>query len=527
MFETTLSLSELFRLAFEDPVDWLNGDPSTHPPLNWVVVSIADAQQGDLLVVSGEEDLAALIQQAVEIETAAVLVCGRVSAELQLPDCSLPVALLVETSNIQKVQRDLITVMINQNAALVERGILIHDQLSQLVAEGDSLSELVNAIAEFSGRGVIVQDKRLGVLAECPPNEIKGSWDEILQQVMMIDSLPDGMRDRKLAASQNKIVELEIDKNYSRLVTTINAAGMARGYLSIVAKRGTLDALDRLITEKAAIACAVDMARAKAVREAEKRLKGDLLNALLQEELSPRDAELWVQGMDIDPERAHAALRFAWWGSPSPSRRRLETIINGEVSRQGLRVIISPVGAEIICFCEGEVGDTRPETAFKLGQTVIDLGAREYPDTPILCGIGTLANDLSEWRTSFRQAGQALELARRFGERKWLYFPNLSVYRLLIQIEHSPELIAFQEEILGNLLANEGGRELIRTLESYFQHNGNLSQTAETLYIHRNTLIYRMDRIATITGLNLDDPETRLAIQLALHIYRMMGNMRS
>lgn len=256
-------------------------------------------------------------------------------------------------------------------------------------------------------------------------------------------------------------------------------------------------------------------------------MKGDLLNALLQENLSPRDAELWVEGMDLDPAQSHVALRFAWLGSPSPSRRRLETIINGEVSRLGQRIILSPVGTEIICFCEVASSTARPEKAFQLGQAVIDQGAREYPTTPILCGIGTAANNLSEWRVSFRQAGQALELARRFGERKRLYFPDLSVYRLLIQIEHSPELGAFQEEILGTLLSNEGGRDLIRTLEAYFQHNGNLSQTAEALYIHRNTLIYRMERIANITGLNMDDPETRLAIQLALHIYRMMGNMRS
>jgi purine catabolism regulator len=88
-------------------------------------------------------------------------------------------------------------------------------------------------------------------------------------------------------------------------------------------------------------------------------------------------------------------------------------------------------------------------------------------------------------------------------------------------------LIAFQEEMLGSLLATEGGRELIRTLEAYFEHNGNLSQTAEALFVHRNTLIYRMERLATITGLNLDNPETRLAVQLALHIYRMMENARS
>ena len=114
-------------------------------------------------------------------------------------------------------------------------------------------------------------------------------------------------------------------------------------------------------------------------------------------------------------------------------------------------------------------------------------------------------------------------MARRFGERKPLYFTDLSVYRLLLQIEHNPEMIAFQEEVLGALIAHENSMELLRTLEAYFEHNGNLSQTAEAMYIHRNTLLYRMERIAEITNLDLNDPENRLALQLALRIQRMTG----
>jgi purine catabolism regulator len=116
-------------------------------------------------------------------------------------------------------------------------------------------------------------------------------------------------------------------------------------------------------------------------------------------------------------------------------------------------------------------------------------------------------------------------MARRLGEQKPLYYSDLSVYRLLFQLEHSPELIAFQEETFGPLLAFEGGNELIHTLETYFEHNGNLSQTAEALFIHRNTLIYRMERIAAITNLELDKPDNRLALQLALRIYRMLGRI--
>ena len=100
------------------------------------------------------------------------------------------------------------------------------------------------------------------------------------------------------------------------------------------------------------------------------------------------------------------------------------------------------------------------------------------------------------------------------------------MYRLLFQFEHNPELIAFQEEILGPLLAYDGGRELLLTLESYFEHNGNMTQTAEALFIHRNTLIYRLERIAEIADLDMDKPQTRLAAHLALHISRMRAGIR-
>jgi len=298
---------------------------------------------------------------------------------------------------------------------------------------------------------------------------------------------------------------------------------VARGYLSLVGLEGELDVLDRLILEQGALVCAVEMARNKAVREAEKRLKADLLNALLQENLSPRDAQLWTQAMALDLDQAQVALRFAWDSSSPPSRRRLETIVNGEIARQGLTVVTSPMGNEVVCFCQVPSGAARPLLAFTFGQAVSSQGEKEYPDAIIRCGIGTPAKELGQWRVSFRQAGQALEMARRLGERSPLYFPDLSIYRLLLQLEHSPELVAFQEETLGPLLAHESADELISTLEAYFTHNGNLSQAAEALYIHRNTLVYRLERIASITDLDLDNPETRLALQLALHIHRMMG----
>jgi purine catabolism regulator len=291
----------------------------------------------------------------------------------------------------------------------------------------------------------------------------------------------------------------------------------------LIAFSGELDSLDQVVIEQGCLVSAVEMSRDKAVREAEKRLKGDLLTALLQENLPPRDARLWAQSMGMDLEQAHVALRFAWDAPETPSRRRLETLVNGEVSRLGLQVIVNPMGSEVTCICQVPAAQERPELTLQLGQAVLDQGRAEYPGIPALCGIGAPAKDLTAWRDSFRQAGQALEMARRLAESKPLYFPDLSVYRLLMQIEHNPELMHFQEETIGPLLAFEGGNELIRTLEVFFENKGNLSQTAEALFIHRNTLLYRMERIQEILKLDLDAPTSRLAVQLALYINRMMA----
>jgi purine catabolism regulator len=201
--------------------------------------------------------------------------------------------------------------------------------------------------------------------------------------------------------------------------------------------------------------------------------------------------------------------------------RRLETLVNGEVTRRGAKVLIEAMGSEIACICQVSRSPGRPEEALELANDVAKTAAQEFPHVPMRCGIGRPALDVHMWRDSFRQAGQALEMARRLSLENPSYFPDLSVYRLLFQLEHHPDLKVFKEEILESLLAYEGSGDLVKTLEVFFEHNGNLSQAAEALYIHRNTLIYRMERIAEITGLDLDNTETRLAVQLALRIHRM------
>lgn len=520
------SLNEISRLAFSEQLQWLSPESGDESPIGWISISSPEICAGDVFLVLSKDVSTALLDSAQQKAARSVLVLGKKPPEkVQIP-AGLPVAVVPGKHDLKETQRLLLTILINQRAALQERGARIHAQLAQIEADDSGLEGLVKAMADISGKGILVQDKRGRILVECASSALATIWEDIVHHLRSLDSLPELLQDRQRAGNQPSILTQELPGGLSRLVAPITVTEVARGYLSLIGVAGEMDALDSLVAEQGVRLCALDMSRAKAIREAEKRLKGDLLTVLLQEQLSPRDSELWAQAVGLDLSQAHVCLRFAWDSQSPPSRRRLETIINGEITRLGLKAIVNPMGVEIVCFCEVEPEASRPAAALEFGQAVLDQGFLEYPEAPIRSGIGSPAQDLPAWRDSFSHAGQALEMARRFQEDKVLFFPDLSVYRLLFQFEHNPALIAFQEEILGPLLAHDGGPELLQTLEVYFEHNGSLTHASEALYIHRNTLSYRLDRISEISGLDLEKPETRLAVELALHIYRMLSGTR-
>ena len=516
MQSSVISLQQLLRLSFANSAEWLMTRTKADIPVRWVVLSVDQVGQGEVLLISGRELTVEIVQLTDEHGGVAVIVWGRTALDVSKLSFDIPIISIPDDQMINNVYRTLLTILINQRAYLMERGVRIHGVLSQLEAEGKGINGLAKAMSEISGRGVLVQDKRLKVLADCPSSTLHTIWGDILDYLSKAENLPKTLRDRKKAGQQVSISDQSIPGGVARIIIPIVVTGVARGYLSLVGLDGEFDALDNLVIEQGALVCGIDMARVKAVREAEKRLKGDLLSAILSDDLTPRDTHLWVESMGFDLGRNHIVLRFSWDGDSPPSMRRLETLINGEVANQEAKVILEIVGSEVVCVCQSK------DAAIGLAETVLEHASEEFPTTPARCGIGVPVDEISQWRDSFRQAGQALEMARRLRQNIPLYFPDLSVYRLLLQLEYHPELQTFKEEILGSLLRHDGSSEFLRTLEAYFNNNGNLSQAAEELFIHRNTLIYRMDRIAEISGLNLDQTETRLAIQLALRIHRML-----
>jgi len=159
------------------------------------------------------------------------------------------------------------------------------------------------------------------------------------------------------------------------------------------------------------------------------------------------------------------------------------------------------------------------------------LRERLRPDYQrVILALGTPTATLVEWTRTVKEADQALMLGRQlFGSEKVLAFNDLGIYRLLVLLREAPEMWSFYRENLATLVAydQKQGGELLKTLEAYFNHLANLRATSEALHIHRNTLLYRLERIKEISGMDLNNAEQYFALWLALRAHRVLRTLES
>lgn len=518
----SLNLSDSLHLIFSaEVITWLTIKPKKTIYFNWVSLHPDQIEKGDLLLIDATNLRTKIIKRAISAGAAAILLFGPHKINVQLNN-ALPIISLDGSKNIRDVQREFIKLLTNKNASLNEHKLQIQNQLTKLAAEGVKLEGIARAMVDISRHGILIHDKRLNIISSISSPDLQQIWIDIALLFSQFENLPEPLQDRQQAGQKNFEILQTVSGGISRIIVPIIVGNVARGYLSVIGMEGTLDTLDYIVAEEGARTCAIIMSRTKAVRETEKKLQSDLLSALLQDDLSPRDARLWVEAIGLDQSQAHSAMQFSWDSPTPPSRRRLETLINGAVIELGTKIILHPAGETVVCFCQIPVQDHEAKLALDLGKKVIELSRNENINANVRCGIGAPVKKINKWHKTFKEAGLALEMGTRLKENKPYYYPDLSVYRLLLLLENHPEMEYFMKDVLGRILSDQRQDNLIETLDTYFENNANLSKTAKALFIHRNTLTYRMEKISELTGIDLNNPETRFAVQLALKIYRML-----
>jgi purine catabolism regulator len=285
------------------------------------------------------------------------------------------------------------------------------------------------------------------------------------------------------------------------------------------------------VLEHVAPLIALALARRQEAETTERRLRTEALDVLLagtypdETRMRQRAAQL---GHNLTlPHVAlvvELGLAVAGQAPPTPTRARaadavahaLATDLPGAWARarDGEVAALVPVG-------EGTPGTE----ASALAQRVAALVAPAAGDVVWAAGMGEAATGAAEMRRSHHEARDTARLGRALlGPGLVARAADLGIYRLLLRLRESGELADFTRRTLGPLLQEtRSAHSLLETLDAYFACNGNHSLAARQLNLHRNSLIYRLNRARALLGYDLDEPEARLALQLALKARRVLA----
>lgn len=140
---------------------------------------------------------------------------------------------------------------------------------------------------------------------------------------------------------------------------------------------------------------------------------------------------------------------------------------------------------------------------------------------------GTIVNSIKEVSRSYKEAKMALDVGKIFySDRNVVAYSNLGIGRLIYQLP-IPLCKMFIKEIFGGKSPDDFDEETLSTINKFFENSLNVSETSRQLFIHRNTLVYRLDKIQKSTGLDLRIFEDAITFKIALMVVKYMKYMET
>ena len=141
--------------------------------------------------------------------------------------------------------------------------------------------------------------------------------------------------------------------------------------------------------------------------------------------------------------------------------------------------------------------------------------------------LGTIVGEIKEVSRSYKEARMALDVGRIFfSEKEIVAYSTLGIGRLIYQLP-IPLCKMFIREIFDGRSPDDFDEETLTTINKFFENSLNVSETSRQLYIHRNTLVYRLDKLQKSTGLDLRVFEDAITFKIALMVVKYMKYMET
>ena len=502
----TVTVHDALRLALPVGSSVAAGSAGLQRPVSWPAVARAvaplfsDLRGNEFALVSvrvlRESDpplaLHTLIERLAAVPIAALAVVGRVddTAVSAADRLRIPLIQLPDDSDIRAVDRELQRLVSDFDAQTDRRAAQLALELGELALTEAGIPAMIDMLAARTGRAVTLYSAKGEVFCTDTQRDPRTTVPDYTPTIGMTTHLGVDFACEPLRAGDRLL-----------------------GYIVFIGP--ALTAADTATLKRTTMALALEYTKSQAVHAVEARFRGNFVEHVLSGQLSnPLTIQQRAREFGYDLRHGQRATLCAAEGDARRAlQRQFGVLVDGLT--QNIPWIEHHNG--ILCFVPDGVAAAH---APALTATISAQLRTTIPTVRILQG--RIVYRIDEWKRSVAEAEQLLRLPDA-GQHTTTTYESIGAYQLLLPVADRDDTRRFYHTHLGALLAydQEQNAELMHTLVVYFDCSGNLARTAETLHVHRNTLLYRLTRISQILTIDLEDPETRLSLWLSVKLHRL------
>lgn len=281
-----------------------------------------------------------------------------------------------------------------------------------------------------------------------------------------------------------------------------------------------VDGEDELAKSLCVMAC-VALNGAKTSYE-EKHDRGTFVKNIITDNILPGDIYIHAKELHFVTDVPRAVFLIRQVGKVDVAA--MDILQNMFVEKQQ-DYVISINETDIVLVRQVQPG-TDGKELLKVAQSIEEtLNSELFVKTVI--GIGTIANHIRELADSFKEAQTAIEVGKVFDtEKSVINYENLGLGRLIYQLPTTLCEI-FLSEVFKKNSIDSLDQETLFTINKFFENNLNVSETSRKLFVHRNTLVYRLEKIKKITGLDLREFDHAIIFKVALMVKKYLDSRES
>ncbi|MFF7439426.1 PucR family transcriptional regulator ligand-binding domain-containing protein [Streptomyces sp. NPDC008122] len=428
----------------------------------------------------------------------------------------LPLVQLHREVPFVAVTEEIHTEIVNGHYALQRQAEEVHRQCTEALLGGGGVPQVLRILSDFAANPVFLEtaDGQLLYAAgtESAPADPLQVWDGLR-----------GQRAARESGPPTGTVLVDVPGGGP-------GTGSVRARLVLLAVSGALSPVHRMAAERAAGLLAVVLMQARQEEELAARGRGDFLTDLAEGRISAEDAPAQARVLGFKPGDGPllpVVMRLAPELSPSGNWALLARAVLEELSSVGVPALLGvrPVEGRVplLLGLRSETERTavadRVAAALRAGVERAGLERAGVHAPVVVVGV---AGGWAAASAGLRHAAETATAAQGLSDLPWYDARRLDIDLLLWRLRDHPDLAAFVDRAIGPLRDHDKASRppLLPTLETYLAHAGRKAETARELHLNRQTLYNRLARISELLGTDLDDPQTVLALSLALRARR-------